>query len=615
MSRFTTGPVQGRSAAQAAGALPPVLAGRRRWFLIALVGLGLLQAALSVVIAFLTPQLFAGNASVGLSLLLVAAGLAVGGARIGERVLSEDLGQDYVREVRRLLVTSALAPARSTNIGTTVARTTNDLTAVKNWVSLGISPIVTGVPLIAGVLIAMLLLTPALAVVVAVTLGALAVLLVVLSPPLYRRARRLRRVRGAMAGQIADTVIAGQSIRVSGGIDREVDRIDKLSGKVAREAHSRAEVSGAMRGAAASATAILAVVVAVAGVQFDIPATQITTAVFIAGLLATPVADLGRVGEYRQGMRAAHTVLAPVIARARAHQELERRRRRERRRTRYRGHPAGLARNAVHVADLVDRNGRLPDLVAAPGSRVLLVGSSAARVEAVLAHLTGDRADGDRWVVVDGRHVGSLPATERRRLVGFASRVVPIERGTVSRVVRYRVPDTETPVEDLLDRVGLRDRVAELPDGVKTTLRRGGDPLGVGDQARLRLARAIADDPPLVVLDHLDEQLDPTGRALLRDILADYPGCVILRSNNPTAVLDCYDVWNVDETEPRQVIAVPVRDIPTRGPRATTYAPGHSAHPFGPPVARSVVDAAARREESGESVKSSATTEVLDADE
>ncbi|MDO5696403.1 MAG: ABC transporter ATP-binding protein [Dermatophilus congolensis] len=584
-------------------ALPPLFTGRRRRQLAVLVALGLVQAGLSVFTAYLTPTLLTGGPAALSAVALVIAGLCFGGARIAERVVSEDLGQDYVREIRSLLVTSALAPTRSANLGITVARTTNDLTAVKNWVSLGIAPIASGVPLIVAVVVAMLLLTPQLAVVVTATLVIFGVLMLVLASPLRRRARSLRKVRGAMAGQIADTVTAAQAIRVSGGIDREVERIDKLSAKVSAAAHERALVSGAMRGAAASVTAMMAVLVAVAGAWWHLGIPEVTTAVFIAGMLAAPVSDLGRVGEYRQNMMAAKAVLEPVLARAHALKERERRRRRERRRNRLRGSPAGLARGAVHVADIVDREGSLPELVAAPGARVLLTGTSPKRTQAVLSYLTGDRHGAEGWVVVDGRQIGDLPAAERRRLVGFASRTVPIERGTVARVVRYRVPSTETPVDQLLDRVGLLPAISALPDGTSTTLRRGGEPLDVPEQARLRLAKALADDPPLLLLDHVDEQLDQAGREMLKGLLRDYPGCVILRSSDPTAVLDCYDVWNVDETAPGLVIALPAADLPWRGPRATSYLPGTSADPFGPPVRISAVDVASLRHDESPEVE------------
>jgi ABC-type multidrug transport system fused ATPase/permease subunit len=577
--------------------MPALFVGRRRGLFATLAGLGLAQAVLSVMAAFLTPRLLVGTGSaLGLSVLLIAAGLLVGAARIIERVVSEDLGQDYIQEVRRLLVASALAPDRSMNLGTTIARVTNDLSAVKNWVSLGISPLVVGVPLIAGIVVAMFLLTPPLGLVVALTLAGFAAFILALSGPLLQRAQQLRKVRGQMAGHIADTVTAGEAIRASGGIHREVERVDKLSAKVAAAARARAVVSGTMRGSAASATAILAVLVAVVGSQVGSLSSDITTAVFIAGMLAAPVTDLGRVGEYRQNFKAAQRVLASPLANARAHREHERRLRRRQKQLRHHRNPLGLARGAVHVTDLTDRDGTFPELIAAPGSRVLLAGNSTKRVSRVLSLLTGVAFDPDAWVVIAGRHLTALPGRARRELVGYASRSIPIERGTIARVVRYRVTGDDThAVADLLDRVGLRQRVKQFPEGERTTLRRGGEPLGLPERARLKLARALAGDPPLLVLDHLDDELDHQGRELLATILQNYPGCVIMRSNNPELILDTYDVWNVDELTESLVIAIAAPEIAVRGARRTTHVTGSGSAPFGPPVRRSAVDRAALR--------------------
>ena len=580
----------------APGRLPVLFVGRRRWLLFALAGLGLAQAGLSVLTALLTPRLLGGQGSaVLLSGVLVLGALVIGGIRIGERVLSEDLGQDYVREVRRLIVASALTPARSLNLGATITRASNDLSAVKNWVALGISPMVVGIPLVTGIMIAMFLITPVMGLVLACTLAVFAGLMFALSGPLFRRARSLRRVRGKMSGHIADAVTAGESIRISGGVSREVQRIDKLSGKVVDAARSRALVSGAMRGSAASVTAILAVLVAVFGAAAGSSTADITGAVFIAGLLAAPVTDLGRVGEYRQNQKAAQRVLEPVLENARAHQKLERRLGRQADRLRHHRDTPGLARGAVHVADLMDRDGSYPELIAAPGSRVLLTGESSSRIDRVLGHLTGDRVDPGAWVCVAGRQLTMLPSRTRRELVGHASSTIPIERASIARVVRYRIPDDESDISELLCRVGLDAKVDSMPDGERTTLRRGGEPLTSNERARLKLARALAGSPPLLILDHLEDQLDRPGRELLRTQLDDYPGCVIVRSHNPEAIMACYDVWNVDELDPTLVIALPAATLPVRGLRRTTHLAGAGTLPFGPPVGRSVLERQAVR--------------------
>lgn len=577
--------------------MPALFVGRRRLLLIALAGLGVLQAALSVAVAVLTPRLLtAGAGAWGLAVVLLGAALLVGAARIGERVAAEDLGQDYVRETRRLLVTSALVPERSINLGSTIARTTNDLTAVKNWISLGISPIVVGVPLIAGIVIGLFLLLPTLGVVVLATLAVFFVTLWGLSRVFLRRAVALRRVRGKMAGYVADTVTAAESIRVTGGVQREVGRVDRISGQLQEAAHRRAVISGTMRGSAASITTVLGVLVAITGSLAGSTGAAVTTAVFIAGMLGAPVTELGRVGEYRQNFNAACRVLRPLLENARGFGARERRQKRARARMRHHGNPRGLARDAIHVADLRDAEGTVPALVAAPGSRVLLTGGSPERLERVTREITGDMPASDAWITVAGRHLYAMTAKDRRELIGVASRDVPLQRGTISRIIRYRVPKgADVTVAQLLDRVGMTERIARLPDGEATRLKRGGEPLSVNERALLKIAGAVAADPPLLVLNHVDDQLDVRDRPGLRAILADYPGCVILRSSTPHELMDRYEVWNVDELAPTLVAAPSTLHARFRGPGPTTYTADRASHPFGPDVRHSAAELAGLR--------------------
>lgn len=576
--------------------LPSLLSGRRRILLASLAGLGLVQAAISVLVAVLTPRLLAaGSGAWGLAASLLGAALLVGAARIGERVLAEDLGQDYVRETRRLLLTSALVPAGSTSLGTTIARTTNDLTAVRNWIALGVSPLVVGVPLILGTVGGLFVLLPPLGLAAASVLAVHFLALWLLSRVFYRRAVAVRRVRGRMAGHVADTVTAAEAIRTSGGVKREVGRVDRISERMQEAAHRRAVVSGAMRGSAASITTLLGVLVAVVGGVVGATGAEVTTAVFIAGMLGPPVTELGRVGEYRQNFNAAARIIGPVIENAREHERRERRRKRERDRLRHHGDQPGLTRGAVHVADLRDAEGTVPDLVAMPGSRVLLTGASPQRIDWVCREITGDVADSTAWVTVAGRHLHAMPTRHRRALVGVAARDVPLPRGSIDRTVRYRVPGDDETTHALLERVGMAERVDRLPQGRRTTLRRGGEPLSGGERALLKLARAVADDPPLLVLDHIEDPLDAEDREVLAGILRDYPGCVILRSTHPEQLLDHYDVWNVDELSRTRVCALPRSGTDTHGLRPTTWLAGSGRDPSGPPVHHSAAQLAGLR--------------------
>ena len=205
--------------------MPRVWSGDRRLHLVHLAGLGVVQAALALILALGVTRVLAGDSRPELFAVLAATVLGIGVARWVERVVAEQLGQDYVHEQRRLLLTAALHPQDRASLGVTVTRASNDLAAVRNWLSLGIVPLVTGVPLIVGVLAGLALLDWRVAVAVAAPLVAAGGALPFLARATYRRSRALRRRRGRLSARIADVVIARDSVQANGAVSRELNAV------------------------------------------------------------------------------------------------------------------------------------------------------------------------------------------------------------------------------------------------------------------------------------------------------------------------------------------------------------------------------------------------------
>ncbi|MBB0969564.1 ABC transporter ATP-binding protein, partial [Dietzia aerolata] len=143
------------SASPASTPMPPLLRGRRRTLMALLVVTALAHSACAVEAGLLVGELLGGAGQprrmimVDLAALaMVLAGLAI--TRYADRVIAEKLGQDYVRQLRRGLVAHAMTSPSAPSLGITIARSTNDLASVRNWVSLGIAPLVALVPLLLG---------------------------------------------------------------------------------------------------------------------------------------------------------------------------------------------------------------------------------------------------------------------------------------------------------------------------------------------------------------------------------------------------------------------------------------------------------------------------------
>ncbi|WP_262103738.1 ABC transporter ATP-binding protein [Arthrobacter sp. Marseille-P9274] len=535
--------------------LPKLLAGRRRGLMALLIGTGLAMAALAGASALLMTRLLDGGPAAGSTgpavAGLAAAALGVGALRALERVLAEKLGQDYIHEIRKGLVKSALATDRGPSPGVTIARNTNDLSSVRNWIALGIAPLAVGIPLILGTAVALWFLSPALSAAVVVPLVVLTGGLALLARPAFHRARTLRRQRGRLAARLADTVIAAGTIRAAGGEAREVRQVDKAGRKVVDAAVHRAAIAGWIRGSAAAGAALGSAAVAAVGVWQAVPTPTIAAGLTIVGMIAAPVADSGRVVEYRQNFKAARRILAPALAVAAEARE-ERRRRGPGAVPSGAGAAAGMdggdLPGSVLVTGLSEcRNCAVPDLHAGPGDRVRIRSADPATETRVLEKLIGVRSEPDAYTQIDGKSLLDSGGRTRRELLGYVAAGTYLERGSIARSVRYRMPDLDPAAgTSALERVGLAERIARLSRGEQTQLKRGGEPLSTSERARLLLARAALGDPPLLVLNRIDADLDHAGMAVLAGLVRDYPGVVLFASDHPGSVAGEYTEWNVD---------------------------------------------------------------------
>ncbi|MEU4364817.1 ABC transporter ATP-binding protein [Promicromonospora sp. NPDC023987] len=510
------------------GELPKIFTGPRRTWLLGLVALGLGQGALGAVSAWALTQLRAGSPwpTAVVILSIVAAAVALGGLRVEERIVAERLGQDYVRQVRRDLLEAELTPGSRTHLGITVARTTNDLSSVRNWVSQGVGPLAAGIPLIAGSAVGLTIIDPYLGIGFLFPLGVLAAVLVPWARTAYLKSRRLRRARGRMATRIADTVGASQGIIAARGARRELGHIDTASGVVVDRAVDRSVIVGTIRAGGTVAALLATLAVAAIGVVRGLDPAVTMAAMAVAGIASTPIIDLGRIVEYRQTYLAARAVLGPALADA------------ARRRTEHEDSrqlaASAPAPDGVDGPGLVhmDVPGLTPQdapLRGGGGVRIRLTSDDPEAPLRLMRRVVGldaaPRGTTDEvWVA--GQNLRAAAPARGRALVGLATRGAVFERGPLRRALRYRRPDLDDETAAaVFDTVGLSaDR---LPDGFRTELRAGGEPLTTDERARLALARAIYGEPPLLLVADLDRDLDQEGRARLEQILADYPGMVV----------------------------------------------------------------------------------------
>ncbi len=202
------------------------------------------------------------------------------------------------------------------------------------------------------------------------------------------------------------------------------------------------------------------------------------------------------------------------------------------------GRTYGKGDRAVHA---------LRDISFTVGSGELLAvrGRSGAGKTTLLNIIGGlDKPDTGR-VVVDGHEVGAASERTlvglRRGLIGFVFQsfgLVPIlsaaeNVGVPMRLARVDAAQREQRVAMLLELVGLGAHAAQRPYE-----------LSGGQQQRVAVARALANDPRLLVADEPTGQLDSeTGRSIM-DLLR-----AVVRDRGMTALVATHDAALLDRAD------------------------------------------------------------------
>lgn len=162
-----------------------------------------------------------------------------------------------------------------------------------------------------------------------------------------------------------------------------------------------------------------------------------------------------------------------------------------------------------------------------PGTSLAIVGPTGAG-KSTLVDLIVRTYDPDRGaVLIDGVDVRALSLDELRRAVGFVPQETFLFGETLRRNVLLGAPD-DGRLERVSEVAQLSEALPALPQGYDTMLGERGINLSGGQKQRAAIARALAQDPPLFVLDDALSAVDTNTEAR---ILAGLRGALAGRTS------------------------------------------------------------------------------------
>lgn len=148
------------------------------------------------------------------------------------------------------------------------------------------------------------------------------------------------------------------------------------------------------------------------------------------------------------------------------------------------------------------------------GEYVGIVGSSGCGKSTLLKMLLGFETPNSGMVMVDGKDLQSIDKSAYRKQLGVVLQNGKLISGSIYENITITAPNANMArVNQVIDAVGLRDDINQMPMGIHTVLSENCNTISGGQQQRILIARAIVGSPAILIFDEATSALDNITQA------------------------------------------------------------------------------------------------------
>ena len=176
------------------------------------------------------------------------------------------------------------------------------------------------------------------------------------------------------------------------------------------------------------------------------------------------------------------------------------------------------------------------------GTKTAFIGPTAAGKTQLLYVLAGLLEPQAGTVAYDGRPIADYDRNALHQQVALVFQDATLFNLSLRENIAFSRTVTDQALEKAIATAELAEFIRTLPQGLDTIVAERGASLSGGQKQRIMLARALALDPRVLLLDDFTARVDPTTeRKILENVRANYPGVTLVSVTQKIEPVEDYD--------------------------------------------------------------------------
>lgn len=177
-----------------------------------------------------------------------------------------------------------------------------------------------------------------------------------------------------------------------------------------------------------------------------------------------------------------------------------------------------------------------------PGSRVAIIGPTAAGKTQLLSLLIGLIQPTSGQVKYDGRSINEYQKESLYKQIGLVFQDSIIFNISLRENIAFNTNVRPEDLEKAISTAELDDFIGSLPQGLETIVSERGTSLSGGQKQRIMLARALAINPKILLLDDFTARVDAiTEKKILDNVAKNFPGLTLVSVTQKIASVESYE--------------------------------------------------------------------------